>query len=242
MKDNWLHLIDKFSSQKLSSAEQSEFDELYANDTDFKKEVDFINDLKIVAQDADQQSFKEMLEAIQQKEASTTKKAIPRKLWISVIAAAAVVVIVFSIFYANQGISNDELYAANFTPHANTLAPIERSESLVTTQEKAFFAYENNNFEEAITLFEEIEEEAHPNIQFYKASSLMALGQVEEAIPILEEFAQQNETYSSYAHWYLALAYLKRNQVAKSKKQLQMIIANDYYPSKKAQALLAELE
>lgn len=241
MNERWEILLDKFSLNSLNANEQKEFDELYASEQSFKEEADLITDLKVVAESKDQNDFKELLTSIE-KNKHTTKKSTPKTLWLSAIAVAAILVVIFSIFNFNKRQTNEQLYAAYFSPHANTLAPVERGFSDLNPLEKALFAYENKQFEEAIVLFNQVNEKEYPDASFYKATALMANAQFDEAIAILNRYSQKNEKYSTYAHWYLALAYLKTNQQDLAKNQLQLIVNLQYYPPKKAEQLLQELD
>ncbi len=243
MEKHWQQLIDKFVNQTLTESEQEEYDLLYTTEFDFKKHADFIKDLKIVAAVQDQNDFKELLTSIEAENCRSKNNTSYRSLWLTAAAIAAVLVMVLYVYKFTTGAkSHEQLYATYFTPHANTLAPIERGETALTVLEEAFFAYENNNYKQAITLFNLVDEIMYPDVVFFKASAHMAIEQHRTAIPLLKSYAEKDAAYATYSHWYLALCYLKTDQLPPARSQLQLIVKNQYYPAKKAAALLKELD
>ena len=187
----------------------------------------------------DERNFKELLTSIETKNYSNS--IFFNKKWMYIAASIAILITMTLVFIPNKPLNNEQLYTAYFSPHTNTFAPIERNKTSATILEKAFLAYENNEFEKALILFEETKETNNTAIQFYKASSYMALNNIEKALPLLEKVGTSKDVYANYAHWYLALCYLKKNQLQNSKSHLEIIVTNSYYPHKKAKELLNEI-
>ncbi|MFN0217059.1 MAG: hypothetical protein ACKVT2_22605 [Saprospiraceae bacterium] len=82
---------------------------------------------------------------------------------------------------------------------------------------------------------------------FYKANSLMALGNTKEGAILFESIAlDSNATFISEAQWYAALCALKKKDLRNTKKWLRMVTAEGSYASetlrKKAIRLLNKLQ
>lgn len=66
-------LLEKFFSKHLSEAELLEFKRRYDTETDFKQEVDFLNNLQLVSETEEEVKFKTQL-ATYESELSKKKK------------------------------------------------------------------------------------------------------------------------------------------------------------------------
>ncbi len=233
-------LIEKYIQDTLTPQEQLEFDILLDADADFKKEVDFHMDLRKVAEAKDDDNFREMLSTI---ENSPDKKG-NIKWWL--IAASFIGGIGLAYFFTiGSPPSNEELFAHYFEPYRNITQPVVRSDAQKSLNETAFNAYENAKFKEALDLFDQVllnKKEAP--LLFYKANTLLALDHPKKAIAIFEQNINTVDIFSEKRYWYLALAYLKNNQLEESKKLLKKLltIPNSEYKKNEAAALLKKLE
>src|SRR5690606_16960572 len=109
---------------------------------------------------------------------------------------------------------NEKLYAANFEPYPNIVAPtVRNSDTAQSNIEKAFRYYDDGEYAKAAAAFKiwyDLDTTGDAN--FYYAISLMADQQVENAIEALEDPDWEiPERYRVQTNWYLALGYLKTN-------------------------------
>jgi tetratricopeptide (TPR) repeat protein len=71
---------------------------------------------------------------------------------------------------------------------------------------KGFKAYDNGRYEEAISYFEQVEDEQ--SVLLYLGNSYLALDKAEEAIPLFEKLIEEYDVFDEQAEWYLVLALL----------------------------------
>lgn len=239
MQKHWNDLLDKKARQSLSAEEEKQYEELYATEHSFREAAAFIYDVKAVAEAQDDQDFKSLLASFEV-EQPKSRFSFKKQGWY-VAASIVILMAISAVLLLNKPIDNEALYAEYFSPHANTLAPVERNETTSTSLEKALLAYENKEYVEALAFFEESEEANSTAVDFYKACSYMAISQIEDALPLLKKVSTSEDAYATYAHWYLALSYLKNNDVPNAKIHLETIVTRSYYPYEKAKQLLGEL-
>ena len=134
------------------------------------------------------------------------------------------------------------MYDTNFVPYENVVHPIERGVQIEDLKTKAFTAYEDEDYGLALELFKELQQKQTDSyIQFYEAIVLMQLNKQQEAVPLLENYIAGNGELKDRAIWYLALAYLKQDDIAKSREQLEKLVEEEGFKAKAAKALLEEL-
>lgn len=237
-------LIEKYFSKRLTTDESLEFQKLYDTNPDFKQEVDFLKGIKSVSEAEDDAQFKKQLESYEseyiEKEKSTTIT------WIKpLIAIAAVFVILISInFMLNSSINETKLFATYFEPAKNVSAPIVRSTDHETILNNAFIAYDEQNYKQAIALFESsYQTSKQSELLFYEGNSLLALGNTNKAIDKFKEHLKYSDVLTNRSHWYLALAYLKTKQTDKAKHELNALLdSGETFKKAEATSLLKKLD
>lgn len=233
-------LISKYIQNNLTPEEQKEFDTLIVTDTDFKKEVAFHEDIKKAAENKDDDNFRALLTDLE----SNVKQKNSPTWWY--VAASIVILLGATYFFSlKKPVSNEELFAVYFEPYRNITQPVARGEELENLKTIAFNAYENGNFEKALTLFDTLlSHKEESSILFYKANVLLKLNDAKKAITILEKKAIVKDSFSEKIYWYLALSYLKDNDPEKSKEKLKLVlkVPNSDYKKEEARKLLEALD
>ncbi|MCD4744671.1 MAG: hypothetical protein K8R58_00050 [Bacteroidales bacterium] len=79
-------------------------------------------------------------------------------------------------------------------------------------------------------------------VNYYKGVALMELDSILPAKATLQKVTKVRNLFSEQAEWYLALCFLKENNIREVKKLLEKIIAKDSYYASNAQKLLKELK
>ena len=85
---------------------------------------------------------------------------------------------------------------------------------------------QEEKYSESLATIEQLPKELQSNaaIMFFKANSLLALGRTDEAAPLFEGIASNQQTaYASYAQWYAALCALKKGDLPRAKKWLRAV-------------------
>lgn len=134
------------------------------------------------------------------------------------LALAILVILAIAIpgYLALQPSDTSALYADNFQPYPNVLAPLSRSDSDEMTElQKLMRSYERKDYNNALNQFNEYITQ-HPEeqnaLKFYRAIIYMELDNLELAIADLEYVLDNNRDLVDQAKWYMALTYLKDNR------------------------------
>lgn len=140
--------------------------------------------------------------------------------------------------------TNNELYQQHFVPFVNAIQPVkgvEVSEDIIT---QAFIAYETKDYAKAEGLFFKVYRTQKKSFAlFYAAMSQMAQGKTEEGRTLLKVYLNyQNDSFTTQAHWYMALGYIKEGKIEDAKRKLKKIVADNADYKTEAQALLKQLE
>lgn len=236
--------IEKYFSKQLSIAELQEFEMKYQTDEDFKAEVDLLKDIQDVSGIEDDSQFKSQLvsyevEFSEAQDSKSTQRSKP------LIAVAALLLIMISItFFLNKTPNNDQLFSTYFEPSKNVSAPIVRSESNDELLSNAFITYTEADYKKAIPLFEKaFESTKNSELLFYEGNALLVLNQTEDAIQVFKKHLSFSDALTNRSHWYLALAYIKTDQMENAKIELKSLIdSGESFKKKEAISLLKKLD
>ncbi len=238
-------LISKYIQNRLTQEEQIEFDKLVETDEDFRKELEFHENLKKVAAHKDDENFRDFIShletngpAIKEKNNRTTKMLY--------VAASVIILLGLGYFFSiKKGNTNEKLFSTYFEPYRNIKQPVVRGEDSDDLTQIAFNAYENAKFEKALELFNKVlETKQDDTIEFYKANVLLTLDDPNKAILILEKNLNSTVPFGEKKYWYLSLSYLKVSDFQKCKENLKLLleIPDSEYKKEEAKELLKKLE
>jgi TolA-binding protein len=110
----------------------------------------------------------------------------------------------------------------------------------------ALQAYESKDYYKAINLLAEVEK-AYPDYSciaaFYKGLSCIEISDYKNAIQSFNKvISAPYNIYTSNAHWYMALTWMKLNNLSETRTHLKWLIANDRQLGKQAAEMLKEIE
>ena len=234
-------IIQKYLQNRLTPKEELEFNELFKNDMNFKKEVEFQTNLKKVVVHEDANNFKNLIKELEHNVNKPKSKPSYTK-WL----AAASLVLLFGLAYfmtSEKQMTSNTLFASYFEPYRNVVHPLVRGEEQQTEKSIAFLAYEKGDYQKAVTLFTNLYTTTkEPYYLFYKANALLKLERANEAVPLLLEHLKTKDTLTQKTNWYLALAYLKIKEKQKAKELLKKVIANKSYNNLEAKKLLRKID
>ena len=234
-------LIEKYFQKQLTSEEQLLFDQLMADDREFREAVAFQENVKRVAEAEDDAQFRALIGGFETEHAEKPSQRSYTK-WL--VAASIVLLLGASYFFFPQRTdSPQELFAEHFEPYRNVIHPIVRDAEQQDKRTAAFAAYEQGRYEDAIVLFDELYASSPAHFYlFYKANALIELERAKEAIPLLEEHLKTSDTLTEKSPWYLAMAYLKLNDRTNAKKWLRVVERQQKYKASTAKALLGSFD
>lgn len=156
-----------------------------------------------------------------------------RYLWLSGVAAAGL--LLFGIFMYSSSNSNyevlvDQYLAEGYFENQELTKGSFNTEQLYT---QAIIAYNQQNFSTAAEQLERIAAmgEANDKHLFFLGLSYLYQEQASNAIAYLEQVMDKGEeaTYIKECRWFLALAYLKNQQLEQAKHLLRTIVHGDWH-------------
>lgn len=164
--------------------------------------------------------------------------------WKSAYAVAAVLVIgLASVLYLTKADPNQTLFAESFHRYPSP-ASLVRGEQAGGKFATALGQYEAENFLAALKIFQEILAAEPKNItaHFYAGLVCLELKDSPSAMFHLQN-ARKDKSHelAEPAAWYLALAYLQKNDMAATQSMLSQIITEDGAYKEKAAKLLESL-
>ena len=233
-------LLNNYFEGNLSEEEKQQFDELLANDSEFKTEFEFQKKAKVAVALSERQKLKNQLKEIE----NSRKQKNNNKTWLSIAASIVVVLSLGFIFFWNSSTTNDDLYADFYETFPNIEAPTTRGENNLNIKSEAFYAYDSKDYKKAIELFSEIYKvEKTDYAIFYIGLSEMELNEHKKAINTFSLFeGDSNNNFYYYVKWYKALCYLKENDIENSKKLLNEVVKNTNPFQLKSKELLSKLD
>ena len=168
-----------------------------------------------------------------------------RRIWPVYAVAASLAVIAIAFVYNNNYNFNkaDRILAAHFTPYQALVNGPTRSDAISESlQERAFSAYSNENYQQAISLFEEIDVlENDPLIWFYLGNAYLATDKPEDAINYFLQVLSQDTALTPQARWYLGLSYLAKGDIDEAKKVFEALANDTTSYGERAKSILNQL-
>lgn len=236
-------IIEKFFSNSLTEDELLEFKNQYNSNPEFKKEVKFLESLKVVSGHEDDKAFKATLKGFEVEASKKHRTLFSKKLYPIITVAAILTIGLFISIYWFSNTSEKDLFATYFEPSKNVSVPIVRDENSQNITTEAFILYAEKDYNKASVLFEKAYlAQNQSELLFYQGNALLALGHTTQAIEKFREHIKLQDTLSNRSHWYLALAYLKNDDLENAKKELNTFInTNENFKIKEAKSLLKKL-
>lgn len=236
-------IVERYLEGSLSGVELAEFEEQLRSDSLLRERVE---ELKLIEEGIKQASRKQALVDLQNVEATLPAIETPlvplwRNGWLQ--AAAVITMLAVCSYLLLPGeVATQQLFAEYFQPYPNIIMPTVRGavENDSTVKALAFKAYDQQNYEEAIRLFESLEQQDEGAL-LYLGNSYLALGEPKKAIPYFEKVLADFDVFDEQAEWYLAVSYLKLEEREKAKVVLQKVVASGSAYTQKAQWILEKL-
>ncbi|AXG70646.1 type III secretion low calcium response chaperone LcrH/SycD [Kordia sp. SMS9] len=219
-------LIQKYIQDSLSEAEKTQFEALLQDDLTFAKKVAEHENIHKAIKAAEKQQLKSHLQQLETTQSE--QKPLRTPFQKNTRLAIAVVLLLFFGLMGNyiiqQANVNENLYATYFEPYPNALQPVTRGQNDSDLLSIATQAYEAKNYEKAIETFDLIQagfDNPSTEISFYKAMSLLNLGNEQESLDILREIKHRKTRFTPQIYWYGALIHVKFEENEKALKALE---------------------
>jgi hypothetical protein len=256
MNEQDLILIERYISHELSPEEAKLFEQRLQAEADLRKEVDAYH---LALYGIRQEKKKELKQKFIAREAQHKHQPGQARIipsWVKVAVSAAAVIALFFVIRdtltSYPASITEERRAQLFAEHFNayqdeSMNPGSRSEDKDTSALFMFQqAYWSKQYVEALTRYDSLSSNLAGNdrLLFFKANLLMATEKYEQAIPILEQLAQNPSfVYAEEVSWFLALSYIRTGEVAKGVSLLELLRkSSDHDIRENARQLLKELK
>ncbi|WP_299097185.1 hypothetical protein [uncultured Winogradskyella sp.] len=233
-------LIELYFEDKLSNEQKTVFENLLDTDEKFRTQFELEEQVKKAIISTKKDDLKEHLKQIEHQQAN--KKA-TKYYKIAIVASLITCLSIVGIWKQNQPISNDALFAVYFQPYDNIIVPNSRSNEIESPRVIAFRNYDTQNYKIASKQFADLYKNTSTSYYlFYQAICELQLGNTDKSIDLFNSHKQYSDNLSQHRNWYLALAYLKANDLEKSQKILTQIISAKAYKYKDAETILEKLD
>jgi hypothetical protein len=254
-------IIDRFNAGELTGNELEEFTKKMESNKEFAEYVKLSKKVDSFLQNnLERLEFREQLENIYKKTIINKHKKnfINKKIQIfsfqvsNKIAASTVFLIIsitFLFLYLRPPI-NKRLYSQYFHPY--DASEITRGNNEKTNTDKyseAIKLYNDKEYQQSYFLLNEyckgpsLSQYEYERGLFLKGISAMEINNFEEAITSFNIILKnKNSLYSESAEWYLALCYLKKNNITISKYILHQISISDSYYRNQAELISLRLK
>ncbi|MEM6632339.1 MAG: hypothetical protein AAF694_21885 [Bacteroidota bacterium] len=231
LSDKDIHLIERFCWGSASTAEREEVEARKVQDPAFAKELRFQLSIMEVVAEQEESSLKALMKeeelAYELKQKLKGEYSPVSRRWMPWALVASFALIVVAGWWLSQLGANSyqDTFEAYYKPYRNTVEPIVRSQPRISLRQRAFAAYEQEEWEEALSHLDSLAiREPSPEISFYKSHTLLSLRRFREAVNVLQDLNTKGESPDEEAlDWYLALGYLGLEEVDKSLEILEAI-------------------
>lgn len=241
-----IEILESYLQDRLRDEAKEQVENRLRTDEDFAA---LYSDVKILQEGIRESSRRRTASKLKKLEAEIAQheksgvKVIPinRTYW-AIGAAASIVVLVsfFFLFRSTPLTPSEELFQTYFKPYTNITSPSTRGQTVVTPTTVAFQKYDAQEFDEAIELFEAIDQK-DAALHLYLGNAYLATGNATSAVDNFKACMQKSDTFTKQAEWYLALSYLKNNETDKCISLLNKISDTSSY-APMARRILKELE
>ncbi|MBF01894.1 MAG: hypothetical protein CMP76_01220 [Flavobacterium sp.] len=235
-------LLQKYLDHSLTEEEKTLLEKEIKENPDFQRELEEASEVRKAIIAHKKEELKSTFKTLEQPK---KRPFITKLISYGVAASVFISILVVAYFLINSPVSNEALFAENFEPYRNIITPIERSEATPHNKNQeyvAFYEYETGNYETALLEFTRLyESEKTSYYLFYKAICELQLNKVDAAIGTFLIHQKLNDTFKEKGKWYLALAYLKNNDIVKCKLLLEEVIKHKSYNYTKAKKVLESI-
>ncbi|MGH1437427.1 MAG: tetratricopeptide repeat protein [Lewinella sp.] len=243
MEEKDYKLLDQYLQDELPDDQKAAFRQRIKEEEPLAEELKLRQQmhtyLRTKAQQPDLEAAMKNLGGTYFSPAEKATKIVPiarRRLYVGlgIAAAIALVLLVWNPF------GSGNLYKA-YAQHP-PLALVEKGDALALAQQ-AEVAYGEKDYKTAYDLLNELTDLSSENVQLQLALGISALetGRTTKARQLFEKLAEGNSALRNYGCWYLALSYLKTEEFAQAKAELQKLDDSDPALYDKAAQLLEEL-
>jgi len=241
-----LDYIDDYFNGRLDDPQKAAFDQLILSDPPFAEKVAFyVTTHQILKQELEEEKKERWREIFEQNKATPAfnrPAGTVRKLWISLAAAAAVLIVVIGLWWTLIRPVGPYQLAENYISQKLQKLPVKMGSRQDEIQ-KARSSYNNANFPEALRQFEHIISQSSDNEEAIRFAGLVCLRlkDYDKALLYFQRSENIPGLYANPAKFYQALTLMERNgpgDAQKAKTLLQQVVDQDLEHKQEARRFL----
>ncbi|MEK6477106.1 tetratricopeptide repeat protein [Catalinimonas sp. 4WD22] len=216
--------IQRYLDDDMSELEKTEFEEALSSDIELQRSVAEYRNLSegILFQKRRViwSKIQDMEAEVERTSPQNNKTNLTNWLPWSIAAAIALLIVGGILLWNEWQPTSQELFAENFSPYPALAYAPDRSDTTVEgLKEQAYSAYSNENYSQAISLFEQILAEENDTLTwFYLGNAYLENDEPQKALDALSNFLEYDTELNTQAQWYLGLAYLSVGDKEKAKE------------------------
>jgi len=240
------YFIERYNAGEMDDAEKQWFTKELKDNEKLRKEVELRNSTDAILRNQDLMNLRNKLSAIEKRreEANPVRKS-GRAINIKYAAAIAGFILIGSIaLFSHRKISNDEIMDRYYKPYVATSST--RSEEVVKNSDyKLALEYYNiHDYRNAALYFSKVlkNEPGNMHSELLNGISNFEIQNYPEAEGSLSKvISDNNNYYIDHAQWYLALCYIRTDEMPKAIEQLAIIEKSKTIYRKDAKKILRSL-
>ena len=241
-----LEKIDKYFNNELSLSERQDFDIQLVKDDELKESVSFYLNTrtaaKQLADDKRRVEFDELRKNLSQKSAVSGK--IKPMIWLSGLAASAVLVVGFWWFFRTPDLATDMLVDTYIQEHFQNL-PVKMDASTDSLQ-MGLRLFNEQKISEAQVIFEHILKRKNSDSEAIKYAGITALRlkNYDKAIQYFSILGWQKNLFANPGKFYQAIALLQQSPMNKKEAEvlLKEVIDNRLVGKEEAVKIVEQLK
>ncbi len=243
-----LNLIEKYIDGELEGKELLNFETLLSTDHDMKQDYNLSLGINNSIMEEDVMALRETMDYMYQDEAKV--KRIPstfsKRRFYYAAASTALLLAAGGVMQHLQQPDLDSFAAFEkyYTPYEVSVTYRSGNLEIDRVLINALEHYEEQDYEEALVLFEEVLEYRQNDMAatLYSGISYMEEERYQKAAKSFNSIIENNDNlFIEQAKWYLAMCYLKTEKTDKAKIVLNEIIKEESYYKSEAKKLLKDL-
>lgn len=254
--------FDRFLGDQMTNEEKNQFQEKLVGDNDLLQEFEEYKALIGSVKELEKEQFRNQLldrgrNIIEQEYVDTQNQETSTKVrslwqqkyfkWAAVAASIIILLVPASTYFYTNMIFPNQLFNQYYSPYENVVAPTVRGgegEQKTIEMQQSLQSYTATNYQQAIVDIREFIDDNPKwknDVALYLGISYLETGNTAKAVQTFQDIIKAENQFDDQARWYLAMSYLKEDQIEDARQQLQLL-ANDKESSyqKKAKQVLEQ--
>ena len=242
-------MIERYIDGELEGKQLLEFEELLSTDPDVKREYELSRQVNQAVMEDDIMALRETMEYMYEEDSKV--KRIPtvftkRKFYYA-SASAALLIAAGGLVQQleNPDLESTTVYNKYYTPYEVTVTYRSGNTETDRLLLNALERYEEQDYEHALVLFEEVLEGRKNDmaVNLYSGISYMEEEKYQKATKSFNHIiSDKDNLFIEQAKWYLSMCYLKTEKSEKAEEILHEIINEESYYKEQASKVLKDLK